>query len=708
MSDNQKEKIVNTIKMLKKQLDQIQDDVPESTDDHHRLFLYFIGSQFESLLPSKLRVIDGKGDQKIDFYYVGEDRFVAYQCKLPDLDLLEKEGKIKTFGPELINEAEDILTFLTDDSGIATGNQQAQEARNRFRGKRRQFQETDGIYKLEVVIAFFGKLTTPAEERLEELRKLWNSENQDSEILINTIDFHNIDSELNMSVIVKDRPKKIKLNYKNETQVHTNEWGYALVPAKQFYDLFENHKMALFDLNVRYYLNRSFINKGIIETLLHAKTQKTFHLLNNGITISCTNWQFNENEGWFSLTQPQIINGCQTTISIYRAYNQIKEESTRRSFEEKCLVPVRIIKTNQADLLCEIVTASNNQNKMSPRNLRSNDRAQRNLHKKFDQLKYRWFYERKDGEFESSKTYAKNSIKNYQYKSGFRSISNDDVAKSWLAFIGFSKDASERINAFDLDSERYEWLFEKCPNTNHWNLLILGPQVRFLEENFESLSPSPEHYLLSYIIFEFVKAYLVSPQANKKQCEDRLVKSGRITQDSSDEDKKKFMMTDSKYVINQILYNMKAVIVELYVWILVKAYGDLNEETVKKIFQLPGFYELFEKPDFKDYVELLSMDSIERQKHILFTGFEFIRDAVGRWKGVNESKYLSASRRIRFLHSSETVENMKSFLEKANEDTAYDAYQWKPSNVKYIESIPRLNGQYKALSNLNDQDFRLL
>ena len=114
--------------------------------------------------------------------------------------------------------------------------------------------------------------------------------------------------------------------------------------------------------------------------------------------------------------------------------------------------------------------------------------------------------------------------------------------------------------------------------------MILGPQVRFLEENFESLSPSPECYLLSYIIFEFVKAYLVSPQVNKKECEDRLIQSGRITQDSSDEDRKKFMMTDDDYVTNQILYNMKAVIVELYAWILVKAYGDLNQETVKKIW----------------------------------------------------------------------------------------------------------------------------
>ncbi len=45
MSDLDKERIRDTVKMLMKQLDQFQDEVPELTDDYHRLFLYYVADQ---------------------------------------------------------------------------------------------------------------------------------------------------------------------------------------------------------------------------------------------------------------------------------------------------------------------------------------------------------------------------------------------------------------------------------------------------------------------------------------------------------------------------------------------------------------------------------------------------------------------------------------------------------------------------------------
>ncbi|MBN2393546.1 MAG: AIPR family protein [Anaerolineae bacterium] len=701
MIDFKKEEIRETTQMLRKRLEQLQDDVPELTDDYHRLFLYFIGDQFENLPPSKIKICDRKLDQKIDFYHAGEDRFVAYQCKLPEFELLEEEGQIRSFGADLVNELEDILTFLTDDSGIATGNEQAQEARNQYRARKNLSEEAGSAYKLEVALAFFGKLTPPAREKLLELKTVWGANGdteEEPELEITVIDFDRIETELSLSSIAKDRPQRVKFYYQSDTQVHTNQWGYALIPAMQFYDLFEQYRMSLFDLNVRYYLKRSSINKEIIKTLSTSKGQKNFHLLNNGVTISCSGWHFSKpDQNWFTLTEPQIINGCQTLISIYRAYSQMRDENLRRNFVDRCLVPVRIIRINskEQDLLADVVTASNNQNKMSPRNLRSNDRIQRVLHRKFDQLAYRWFYERKDEEFNSSKQFSKNfTPKHYQYSSNSsRVVSNEDIAKSWLSFIGLSKDASERINAFDFDDdgERYEWLFGRRPSDEHWDLITLGPQVKLSEDNFEPFSPAPEQYLLSYLIFQFVNAYLPTPYANRKQCEERLVKSGKIDHNSPDEVKKTAMVDDHEYVLNQVLYNMKGVIVELYAWILAKVYGPLNEATARKILQLPGFSDLYQKPDFKGYArELESSNSPEKQGNLLFTCFEFVKEAVIRWKSVNENQYLSAPRRIRFLHSVKTVETMKYYLDKTNTETIHIAYQWKPPGKTFLESLPKL------------------
>ena len=142
---------------------------------------------------------------------------------------------------------------------------------------------------------------------------------------------------------------------------------------------------------------------------------------------------------------------------------------------------------------------------------------------------------------------------------------------------------SEKINAFELIDEggRYEWLFERCPSVEHWSAIAQDTQVSFDDDKFEPYTPEPVQYLLSHLIFEFVKAYLPSPQANKKECITRLKDVGKITDSSPAEDINKALMEDEDYVLNQILYNMKEVIVELYAWILIKAYGPLNADTCR-------------------------------------------------------------------------------------------------------------------------------
>jgi hypothetical protein len=237
-------------KMLRQRLELLQESVPELLDDEHRLFVFFAGSVLQGIPFEKLKVSDRKGDQKMDFYYVGEDRFVACQCKLPDLDVVEKAGEMQRYGPDVINEIEDVLTFLTDSTGKAKGNAESQAGRNKYRAKREAFEGAGTPYKLEVVLAIFGQLTPPATERLEELRRTWCG---DTELFdISLTDYDDISAELTLSLSGTDRPKDIRLPFRKDSDSHTNEWGYALIPAIEFFELFEKHKMSLFDLNVRY------------------------------------------------------------------------------------------------------------------------------------------------------------------------------------------------------------------------------------------------------------------------------------------------------------------------------------------------------------------------------------------------------------------------------------------------------------------------
>ena len=100
------------VNLLKNRLDQLEEDIPEA-DDYHRLFLYFVGEQFEGISPEDIKILRSKKEiRKIDFYDAAEDRFVVYQCKLPELENLQKKKSIITFGADLVNEAEDVFNLF--------------------------------------------------------------------------------------------------------------------------------------------------------------------------------------------------------------------------------------------------------------------------------------------------------------------------------------------------------------------------------------------------------------------------------------------------------------------------------------------------------------------------------------------------------------------------------------------------------------------
>ena len=691
------EQVKETVEILMKTLDTIPDELPDVVDDYHKLFVFFIGNMFEAIRPQDIMeqnlICDQQREHGIDLYNVDESRCVIYQCKLPELDLIG--DKLPKFNVDIINEAEDALTFLTDDEGKAKGNKFVQHARNKYRKMRDACRQDNRPCKLEIVLAYFGDLTSPARQSLDELRERWVKDNNSFEIEIKAIDYSRIASELRLSLITPARPKHLYLGYKPKTEVHTNDWGYMLVPAIHFYKYFDEFKMGLFDLNVRSHLGTTHVNQEIERTLRSFKGQKEFHLLNNGITISCTGWT--EHPNALDIHHPQIINGCQTVISIYRAYSDMESESNRRGLEDKCFVPVRIIQTQNLELLDRIITASNYQNEMSSRNLRANSREQRILQNKFDQLQPRWFYERKDGEFDSLRSYPTQpfKIKHYQYiKNQCRKISNEDLAKSWLSFIGFSSQASEKIKAFDLaeDGGNYDWLFLRRPTIEHWNSITKGPAIEFNDDYFESFSPIPEQYLLSYLIYEFVKAYLPTHPWNKARCLERLKDRRKITETSSTEDINKALMEDNEYLRNQILLNMKEVIVELYSWILCKTYGPIIEDTARAILNLEGLSSLFMEPDFKAYAsELKEGNPKKLGNNILYTSMEFIREGVSRWQNLYRKEYQVAPRRIRLLHSPTTIEQLKSILDETNEQTSEFGYKWKPGGKKFLETLPKLN-----------------
>jgi len=151
-----------------------------------------------------------------------------------------------------------------------------------------------------------------------------------------------------------------------------NNWGEIKTPYEACYGRVSaqsvaswySYKRRIFDKNIRFFLEKSLVNKEIEETLLD--NPENFWYFNNGITILCDNIQKSAaspapNSNVFKCFGMNIVNGAQTVGSIAKAYEQKREVVGRAE------VIVRIISLNNCpETFGDDVTRSNNTQNRTP------------------------------------------------------------------------------------------------------------------------------------------------------------------------------------------------------------------------------------------------------------------------------------------------------------------------------------------------------
>jgi hypothetical protein len=127
----------------------------------------------------------------------------------------------------------------------------------------------------------------------------------------------------------------------------------------------------LFEKNVRRFLGGKVkVNKGMQETLRAAPER--FGLYNNGITIVVSGYEKHE-DGSFDLIEPYVVNGCQTTRTIWEVcYSRFDAGGTgenpeiddwRRRANKGCVVTkVAKVGNNGEELLQAVTRYTNSQN----------------------------------------------------------------------------------------------------------------------------------------------------------------------------------------------------------------------------------------------------------------------------------------------------------------------------------------------------------
>ena len=152
------------------------------------------------------------------------------------------------------------------------------------------------------------------------------------------------------------------------------------VSVMEVYKLMEEFGDSLLEKNIRRYLGKNVINDGITETLLDTDKRQNFFFFNNGAIMICKKFSFNalQEQNWIVKTDDlQIINGGQTCKTIHQT---VKENSNLDFSQTYLLVRLYEVEdTENPGIIQDIIYATNSQNPVDFRDLKSNDECQRIL-----------------------------------------------------------------------------------------------------------------------------------------------------------------------------------------------------------------------------------------------------------------------------------------------------------------------------------------
>ena len=163
---------------------------------------------------------------------------------------------------------------------------------------------------------------------------------------------------------------------------------YVLLANLEDYFSFvtDNGKLRryLFDSNVRDFMGLNRVNEDIKSTLEN-EASPDFWWLNNGVTILATSASVIGDS--IQLQDIQIVNGLQTTESIFRYFESGGVDANKRS------ILIKIIVSDEDDVRDTIIRATNNQTDVELASLHATDKIQRDIEDILERHGY--FYERR-------------------------------------------------------------------------------------------------------------------------------------------------------------------------------------------------------------------------------------------------------------------------------------------------------------------------
>lgn len=401
-------------------------------------------------------LVDGGGDKQIDIVTITELADSA--------DVYVIQGKnTDSFSSNALVQMNNGLSWLFEKprAEIKTlGNHALQDKIQQYRS----VQSDIGPSNLRVHVAFVtnGHSSAISPEFEQELRAIdsrYNNETFES-FSIKPIGADELVSLLNAQERrTRNIDADIRMRYDANAPSLIRYHAGGTVPASEVARIVNDDKEgAVFDLNLRRFLGaRGSVNADILKTCTSMANGYEFWFLNNGLTIVCdaADAVTDPDNPHLKLHNLQIVNGCQTATTLAVAQKEGTLAADTR-------VLVRVYEAADSDLVGRIVLTTNNQNKITTRDLRANDQAQVDMERAFELVGYH--YERKGRQYDGGEVDAS------------RILANETVARWYLAIaLGIPADA--RARKYKIWGEHYAAIFGGQGIENYLVATLIGRRV---------------------------------------------------------------------------------------------------------------------------------------------------------------------------------------------------------------------------------------
>jgi AIPR protein len=416
MSDENKyELLINT-------LDSIIDEAPhpsrlyDVSDDekinHARsraLIHLFLRTRFGLLDFSKAEALitDGSNDGGLDAYYIDSESKIVYLV----------QSKFRTTQENFENRSVNAYDLFKMDLGLITNGEEKNANGIKYNGKilgcQRAIRDISDIGKYKYCLVFLGNI--PASLDPEKLKEVSGSVCNEVEVIngadtYNSLllpylqsDFYN-KREFVLKIRINQNQSN-RINYSVKINGQSININLSFIPTVEIASMMREYKNSLLKYNPRCYVG---IKNGGVNQQIHNSISETesneFSLLNNGITVICTDFEYTErnaepNSATLLVSNPQIVNGGQTAFTL----SKIQAGGNSDLFTNKEVL-VKFISLNQEQtpdqtrLIEKISEATNNQTPVNLADRKSNDEKLIELQKYFFEH-HGLLLERKRGEF---------------------------------------------------------------------------------------------------------------------------------------------------------------------------------------------------------------------------------------------------------------------------------------------------------------------